>query len=192
MADQTRTRENDTRYEKVKLNSYIAYIYNVLSASIEKMGIKVEAMALNENTLVMGIRYQTLADYITYEVDKTKWQIKIHEGYLYVKGSSSAQEEVQKVNDEVLSKIRKMGIEAGAYLTTDNDTIISIHLEGIIYYILQDVLTKARAKIGQHLRNIRVKFGTIDDFSYIVLYRKGTTMSESKEKSEIKSKLDEI
>ncbi|MEM0071287.1 MULTISPECIES: hypothetical protein [Sulfolobaceae] len=173
----------------INLKGSLAYIYKVLVDSLIKMKVQPIAGAIDENNLVIGVKLADIAEIITSEIDKGKWKMKLNEGKLYLKSNEKAnEEELREVNKNVLSKIRKLGIDSGAYITDDNETVILIDVEGIVRQVLQNALMVTRDKVGSHMRLVRTRFGTLEGYTYILLYKKGKETNGS----ELRKMLDEV
>jgi len=173
--------------EKVKLKGSIAYVYKVFVESLKKAGIETVSGALSENAVVVGVPFNKFTNLITTEINKDVWEQKIKNGKLFLVGMRElVDEDIKTVNAKILSKLKKLGIDTGAYITDDGDAVIMLSLVDVILRILEKTLQETKARAGNHMRAMRVKFGNDNDYAYIVIYTK------SSQKDTITSKIEEV
>ena len=165
----------------LKINGSIAYLYKVFTASLDKIGVQYVAGAIDENNLVIGIPYEVLKEEFTKDVDMKAWKTVIDGKNLVMKSSKELLDKpIEEVNKTILSKLRKYGVEAGAYITSEDEPIIIVDLESVVFQILQKTLSETKARAHDHMRTIRVAFGTLGKFSYILFYRSGRKTGNDK------------
>jgi len=124
---------------------------------------------------------------ITAENNKEVWEQKIKNGKLFLVGMKElVDEDVKVVNAKILSKLKKLGIDAEAYITDDGDAVVMVSLVDVILRILEKTLQETKARAGNHMRSLRVKFGNDDEYAYIVIYTK------SSQKDTVLSKVEEV
>jgi len=173
--------------DKVKLKGSVAYVYKVFIESLKKAGIDTVSGALSENAVVVGIPFNKFAELITAEINKDVWEQKIKNGKLFLVGMKElVDEDVKVVNAKILSKLKKVGIDASAYVTDDGDAVVMVSLVDVVLRILEKTLQETKARASNHMRALRVKFGSDDDYAYIVIYTK------SSQKDTITSKIEEV
>jgi len=173
--------------DKVKLKGSVAYVYKVFIESLKKAGIETISGALNESAVVVGVPFIKFADLITAEVNKDMWEQKIKNGRLFLVGMKElVDEDVKTVNSKILSRLKKMGIDAEAYITDDGDAVVMVSLVDVILRILEKTLQETKARAGNHMRSLRVKFGNDDEYAYIVIYTK------SSQKDTVLSRVEEV
>jgi len=173
--------------DKVKLKGSVAYVYKVFIESLKKAGIETVSGALSENAVAIGVPFDKFAEIITAEVNKEVWGQKIKNGKLFLVGMKElVDEDVKVVNAKILSKLKKLGIDAEAYITDDGDAVVMVSLVDVILRILEKTLQETKARAGNHMRALRVKFGNDDEYAYIVIYTK------SSQKDTVLSKIEEV
>ena len=173
--------------DKVKLKGSVAYVYKVFIESLKKAGIETVSGALNENAVVVGVPFNKFAELITAEINKDVWEQKIKNGKLFLVGMKELEDEdVKVVNAKILSKLKKLGIDTEAYVTDDGNAIVMVSLVDVILRILEKTLQETKARASNHMRSLRVKFGSDDDYAYIVIYTK------SSQKDTVTSKIEEV
>jgi len=173
--------------DKVKLKGSVAYVYKVFVESLKKVGIETTSGALNDSAVVVGVPFNKFADLITTEINKEIWEQKVKNGKLFLIGMKElVDEDIKTVNSKILSKLKKLGIDAGAYITDDGDAVIMVSLVDVILRILEKTLQETKARAGNHMRALRVKFGNDDEYTYIVIYTK------SSQKDTMMSKIEEV
>jgi len=173
--------------DKLKLKGSVAYVYKVFIESLKKAGIETVSGALNENSVVIGVPFSKFADLITTEINKNIWEQKIRNGKLFLVGMKElVDEDVKTVNAKILSRLKKVGVDASAYITDDGDAVIMVSLIDVILRILEKTLKETKARAGNHMRSLRVKFGNDDDYAYIVIY------TRSSQKDTLTSKIEEV
>ncbi len=161
---------------KVKLKGSVAYVYKVFIESLKKAGIETVSGALSENAVVVGVPFNKFTNLITTEINKDVWEQKIKNGKLFLVGMRElVDEDVKTVNAKILSKLKRLGIDTGAYITDDGDAVIMLSLVDVILRILEKTLQETKARAGNHMRAMRVKFGNDNDYAYIVIYTKSST-----------------
>ena len=143
--------------------------------------------ALSENAVVVGVPFNKFADLITAEINKDVWEQKIKNGKLFLVGMKElVDEDVKTVNTKILSKLKKVGIDASAYITDDGDAVVMVSLVDVILRILEKTLQETKARASNHMRSLRVKFGNDDDYAYIVIY------TRSAKNDTVTSKIEEV
>ena len=173
--------------DKVKLKGSVAYVYKVFVESLKKAGIETISGALNENAVVVGVPFGKFASLITAEVNKEVWEQKIKNGKLFLVGMKElVDEDVKVVNAKILSRLKKLGIDADAYITDDGDAVVMVSLVDVILRILEKTLQETKARASNHMRALRVKFGSDDDYAYVVIYTK------SSQKDTVLEKVEEV
>jgi len=173
--------------DKVKLKGSVAYVYKVFIESLKKAGIETISGALSENAVVVGVPFNKFADLITAEINKEVWEQKIKNGKLFLVGMKElVDEDVKTVNAKILSKLKKLGIDAGAYVTDDGDAVVMVSLVDVVLRILEKTLQETKARASNHMRALRVKFGSDDKYAYIVIYMR------SAKKDTVTSKIEEV
>ena len=173
--------------DKVKLKGSVAYVYKVFVESLKKAGIETVSGALNENAVVVGVPFSKFAEIITAEVNKEVWEQKIKDGKLFLVGMKElVDEDVKVVNAKILSRLKKLGIDAEAYITDDGDAVVMVSLVDVILRILEKTLQETKARAGNHMRSLRVKFGNDNAYAYIVIYTK------SSQKDTVLEKVEEV
>ena len=173
--------------DKVKLKGSVAYVYKVFVESLKKAGIETISGALNENAVVVGVPFNKFTDLITTEINTEVWERKIKNGKLFLVGMKElVDEDIKTVNTKILSKLKKLGIDAGAYITDDGDAVIMVSLVDVIWRILEKTLQETKARAGNHMRTLRVKFGNDNEYAYIVIY------TRSVKHNIISSKIEEV
>ena len=173
--------------DKVKLKGSVAYVYKVFIESLKKAGIETVSGALSENAVVVGVPFDKFASLITAEINKEVWEQKIKNGKLFFVGMKElVDEDVKVVNAKILSRLKKVGIDASAYITDDGDAVIMVSLVDVILRILEKTLQETKARASNHMRALRVKFGSDDDYAYIVIY------TRSSQKDTVLSKVEEV
>jgi len=173
--------------DKVKLKGSVAYVYKVFVESLKKAGIETISGALNGNAVVVGVPFNRFSELITTEINKEVWERKIKNGKLFLVGMKElVDEDIKTVNTKILSKLKKLGIDAGAYITDDGDAVIMVSLVDVIWRILEKTLQETKARAGNHMRTLRVKFGNDNEYAYIVIY------TRSVKHNIISSKIEEV
>jgi len=173
--------------DKVKLKGSVAYVYKVFVESLKKAGIETISGALNENAVVVGVPFYKFADLITTEINKEIWEQKVKNGKLFLVGMRElVDEDIKTVNTKILSKLKKLGIDAGAYITDDGDAVIMVSLIDVIWRILEKTLQETKMRAGNHMRTLRVKFGNDNEYAYIVIY------TRSAKHDVVSSKIEEV
>jgi len=173
--------------DKVKLKGSVAYVYKVFIESLKKAGIETTSGALSENAVVVAVPFNKFADLITAEINKEVWEQKIKNGKLFLVGMKElVDEDVKTVNAKILSKLKKLGIDAGAYVTDDGDAVVMVSLVDVVLRILEKTLQETKARASNHMRALRVKFGSDDKYAYIVIYMR------SAKKDTVTSKIEEV
>ncbi|PSO06371.1 hypothetical protein B9Q04_16420 [Candidatus Marsarchaeota G2 archaeon BE_D] len=173
--------------DKVKLKGSIAYVYKVFVESLNKTGIETAGGALNENTVVVGVPLKSFVKMITMDVNKEVWELKIKNGKMFLIGTKElVDEDVKKVNTQILSKLKKLGVEADAHVTDDGDAVVMVSLVDVVLRILEKTLQETKARASNHMRSLRVKFGSDDDYAYVVLY------TRSSQKDTVLTKIEEV
>ena len=173
--------------DKIKLKGSVAYVYKVFVESLKKAGIETVSGALSENAVVVGVPFNKFADLITAEINKDIWEHKIKNGKLFLIGMKElVDEDIKTVNNKLLSKLKKIGIDASAYITDDGDAVVMVSLIDVILRILEKTLQETKARASNHMRALRVKFGNDDDYAYIVIY------TRSSQKDTLTSKIEEV
>jgi len=173
--------------EKVKLKGSIAYVYKVFVESLKKAGIETTSGALSENAVVVGVPFIRFVDLLTGEINKDVWEQKIKNGKLFLVGMKElVDEDIKQVNAKILSKLKKLGIDTGAYVTDDGDAVVMVSLVDVVLRILEKTLQETKARAGNHMRALRVKFGNDNDYAYIVIY------TRSSQKDTVTSKIEEV
>jgi len=173
--------------DKVKLKGSVAYVYKVFIESLKKAGIETVSGALSENAVVVGVPFNKFTALITAEINKDVWEQKIKNGKLFLVGMKElVDEDVKVVNAKILSKLKKLGIDSEAYVTDDGDAVVMVSLVDVILRILEKTLQETKARASNHMRALRVKFGSDDDYAYIVIYTK------SSQKDTVTSKIEEV
>ncbi|AOS58385.1 conserved lipothrixviral protein [Sulfolobus islandicus filamentous virus 2] len=161
--------------QKVRLQGSVAYVFKVFTESLKKMEIDPVAGAINEKTALVAVKYKHFAEKITAEINKELWNMKIKDGKLFLVGMKElVDEDLREVNSKILSKLKKFGIDAGAYVTDDGDAVIMVSLNDVIIRILEKTLQETKARAGNHMRNLRVKFGNDDKYAYTVIYSRNS------------------
>lgn len=162
--------------QKVKLTGSVAYVYKVFIESLRKMGLEPVGGALDERSVVVAIKYSCFAEKITSDINKELWSVKIKDGKMFLVGMKElVDEDLREVNTKILGKLKKFGIDAGAYVTDDGDAVIMVSLNDVILRILEKTLQETKNRAGNHLRNLRVKFGNDDKYAYILIYSKNSS-----------------
>jgi len=173
--------------DKVKLKGSVAYVYKVFIESLKKAGIETVSGALSENAVVVAVPFKKFAELITAEINKDVWEQKIKNGKLFLVGMKElVDEDVKVVNAKILSKLKKVGIDASAYVTDDGDAVVMVSIVDVILRILEKTLQETKARASNHMRALRVKFGNDDKYAYIVIYTK------SSKKDTMVSKIEEV
>jgi len=173
--------------DKVKLKGSVAYVYKVFVESLKKAGIETISGALNESAVVVGVPFNRFADLITGEINKEVWEQKVKNGKLFLVGMRElVDEDIKTVNTKILSKLKKLGIDAGAYITDDGDAVLMVSLIDVIWRILEKTLQETKARAGNHMRTLRVKFGNDNEYAYIVIY------TRSAKHDVVSSKIEEV
>jgi hypothetical protein len=173
--------------DKVKLKGSVAYVYKVFIESLKKAGIETTSGALNENAVVVGVPFYKFAELITTEINKEVWEQKIKNGKLFLVGMKElVDEDIKQVNSKILSKLKKLGIDAGAYITDDGNAVVMVSLVDVIWRILEKTLQETKMRAGSHMRTLRVKFGNDDEYAYIVIY------TRSAKSDTVTSKIEEV
>jgi hypothetical protein len=173
--------------DRIKLKGSVAYVYKVFVESLKKAGIETVSGALNENAVVVGVPFGRFAELITAEINKEVWEQKVKNGKLFLIGMKElVDEDVKQVNSKLLSKLKKLGIDAGAYITDDGDAVVMVSLVDVIWRILEKTLQETKARAGSHMRTLRVKFGNDNEYAYIVIY------TRSARSDTVTSKIEEV
>ena len=173
--------------DKVKLKGSVAYVYKVFIESLKKAGIETTSGALNENAVVVGVPFNKFAELVTAEINKEVWEQKIKNGKLFLVGMKElVDEDIKQVNTKLLSKLKKLGIDAGAYITDDGDAVVMVSLVDVIWRILEKTLQETKMRAGSHMRTLRGKFGSDNEYAYIVIY------TRSAKNDTITSKIEEV
>jgi len=173
--------------DKVKLKGSIAYVYKVFVESLKKANIETTSGALSENAVVVGVPFNKFVDLITGEINKEVWEQKVKNGKLFLVGIRElVDEDIKTVNAKILSKLKKLGIDTGAYVTDDGDAVVMVSLIDVIWRILEKTLQETKARAGSHMRSLRVKFGNDDDYAYVVIYTK------SSQRDTVVSRIEEV
>jgi len=173
--------------DKVKLKGSVAYVYKVFIESLKKAGIETVSGALSENAVVVGVPFNKFAELITAEINKDVWEQKIKNGKLFLVGMKElVDEDVKTVNAKILSRLKKIGIDAGAYVTDDGDAVVMVSLIDVVLRILEKTLQETKARASNHMRSLRVKFGNDDNYAYIVIY------TRSAKSDTVTSKIEEV
>lgn len=173
--------------DKIKLTGSVAYVFKVYSTSLEKMGIKVISGAINEKSVAIAIPYDEFANDLTSEINKEIWQMKVKNGKMFLVGMKElVDEDLRDVNSKILSKLKKIGIDSGAYITDDGDAVIMVSLNDVILRILEKTLQETKARAGNHMRSLRVKFGNDEKYGYIIIYMK------SQKTDSVTKKIEEV
>ncbi len=168
--------------DKVKVDPLIGTIGLVISKALQNNGIEHVFGAYNEHVIVVGIDFLSLARQLLLDVDLTGYDVKVKDGHLFlIKEQGVSQEEVQNVNAMLTQKLTKLGVDARAYITSDGASVLVINLNDAVLKILETTLETAKAKVGNKMRNVRVRYGNDDKWGYMVVYRRN-----EKVKSEIK------
>jgi len=173
--------------DKVKLKGSVAYVYKVFIESLKKAGIETVSGALNENAVVIGVPFNKFAELITTEINKEVWEQKVKNGKLFLVGMKElVDEDIKQVNSKLLSKLKKLGIDASAYITDDGDAVVMVSLVDVILRILEKTLQETKMRASSHMRTLRVKFGSDDEYAYIVIY------TRSAKSDTVSSKIEEV
>ena len=159
---------------QIKVDPVVGSIGTVLSKSLLNQHIAHEFGAYNEKTIVIGIKYDSIARLALEDVDMSKLTFKIKDGILFMmyKGSTE-QSELEYVNKQVLRKLTSIGVDAKGFVSSDGETILTINLNDLALKILDITIEKAKIKLGSKMRLIRVKFAHDDKWGYMVVYKKG-------------------
>lgn len=161
--------------QKVRLQGSVAYVFKVFTESLKKMSLNPVSGAINERSAVIAVKYKCFAEKITTDINKELWNMKIKEGKLFLVGMKElVDEDLKEVNSKILSKLKKFGIDTGAYITDDGDAVLMISLNDVIIRILEKTLQETKNRAGNHMRNLRVKFGNDDKYAYIVIYSRNS------------------
>lgn len=177
--------------KKIHLKGSLAYVYKVLQTSLEKMGVSVEAGALDESNLVIAINYDTLAEQITENVNKNVWKLKIKDGVMYLLAPKEViDEDIREVNEKILSKLRNMGVDAHVEISQEGDALVQVNLEDVALKILQNAIEETRKRAGDRMRRLRVEYASIENYTYILLYEKGKKIKTKEDK--LKEALEKI
>jgi hypothetical protein len=159
----------------------------VFIESLKKAGIETTSGALNESAVVVGVPFIKFAELVTAEINKEVWEQKIKNGKLFLVGMKElVDEDIKQVNSKLLSKLKKLGIDAGAYITDDGDAVVMVSLVDVIWRILEKTLQETKARASSHMRTLRVKFGSDNEYAYIVIYTK------SSQKDTVLSRVEEV
>jgi len=173
--------------DKVKLKGSVAYVYKVFIESLKKAGIETVSGALNESAVVIGVSFNKFTELITTEINTEVWERKVKNGKLFLVGMKElVDEDIKTVNAKILSKLKKVGIDAGAYITDDGDAVVMVSLVDVIWRILEKTLQETKARAGNHMRTLRVKFGNDDEYAYIVIY------TRSAKSDTVTNKIEEV
>ena len=159
---------------EIKVDSIVGSIGTVLHKALNNQGIEHEFGALDQKSVVIGIMYSSLVNLALEEINNNEVEAKIKEGILFIiypKGASK--EELDEVNNKILKKLTKYGIDAKGFVTTDGEAILTIDLNNIATKILDVTIEKAKMKLGGKMRLIRVLFAHDDKWGYLIVYRKG-------------------
>ncbi|ACB37265.1 hypothetical protein AFV9_gp31 [Betalipothrixvirus uzonense] len=157
--------------DKVKLLGSVAYVFKVFVESLKKLGINPISGAINEKSVVIAIDYEQLANKLTEDINKEIWELKLKNGKMFLVGMKElVDEDLKEVNSKILAKLKKLGIDSGAYITDDGDAVIMVSLSDVVLRILEKTLQETKMRAGNHMRNLRVKFGNDEKYGYIVLY----------------------
>jgi hypothetical protein len=168
--------------DKIKVDPLIGSIGLVISKALENKGIEHVFGAYNEHTVVVGMDFLSLARQLLLDVDLTGYDVKVKDGHLFlIKETGTTQEEVQNVNTMLTQKLSRLGVDARAYITSDGASVLVLNLNDVALKILESTLEIAKAKVGNKMRNVRIRYGNDDKWGYMVVYRKN-----EKVKNEIK------
>jgi hypothetical protein len=174
--------------EKIKLSGSVGYVYKVFIESLKKAKIETVSGALNEKSVLIAIPYENLANELTTEINKELWELKIKNGKMFLVGMRElVDEDVKKVNAQILSKLKKYNIDAGAYITDDGNAVVMVSLNDVVMRILENTLNETKKRAGNHMRTLRVKFGNDEKYGYVVLYTKS-----EKNKDDMIKKVEEM
>lgn len=159
--------------DKIRLSGSVAYVYKVFVTSLEKMGIKVVSGAINDKSVVVAIPFQEFSEQLTVDINKELWSVKVKNGKLFLVGMKELVDaDLREVNNKILSKLKKMGIDSGAYVTDDGDAVVMVSLNDVILRILEKTLQETKTRAGNHMRSLRVQFGNDEKYGYVVIYMK--------------------
>ncbi len=168
--------------DKIRVDPVIGSIGLVISKALENKQIEHVFGAYNERVVVVGLDFFSLARQLLLDIDLTGYDVKVKDGHLFlIKEQGVSEEEVQKVNAMLTQKLSKLGVDARAYITSDGASVLVVNLNDVALKILESTLEVAKAKVGNKMRNVRVRYGNDDKWGYMVVYRKS-----EKVKSEIK------
>ncbi|CAJ31588.1 hypothetical protein AFV6_gp34 [Betalipothrixvirus pozzuoliense] len=173
--------------DKIRLLGSVAYVYKVFVSSLENMGIKVVSGALNEKSVVVAIPFQEFSEQLTADINKELWSVKIKNGKLFLVGMKELVDaDLKEVNNKILSKLKKMGIDSTAYITDDGDAVVMVSLSDVILRILEKTLQETKTRAGNHMRSLRVQFGNDEKYGYVVIYMK------SQRSDDVRKQLQEV
>ncbi len=168
--------------QDIKVDPLIASIGVVISKALGNKGIEHVFGAYSYYVVVVGLDFLSLSRQLLLDVDLTGYDVKVKDGHLFlVKGEGVSQEEVQNVNTMLAQRLSKLGVDAKAYVTSDGASVLVVNLNNVALKILETTLEIAKGKVGNKMRNTRIKYGNDDQWGYMVVYRKS-----EKTKDEIK------
>ncbi len=166
----------------IKVDPLIGSIGIVISKALQNKGIEHVFGAYNERVMVVGVDFLSLSRQLLLDIDLTGYDVKVKDGHLFlVKEQGVSQEEVQNVNGMLAQRLSKLGIDARAYITSDGASVLVVNLNDVALKILGTTLEVAKAKVGNKMRNVRIRYGNDDKWGYMIIYRKS-----EKVKNEIK------
>ncbi len=172
--------------DQIRVDPVVGSIGVVISKALENKQIQHFFGAYNDHIIVIGIDFLSLAKELLLNIDLTGYDVNIKDGHLFViKEKGTEQKEVEQVNIELMKKLNKIGVDAHAYVTTDSASVLVINLNDIALKILESTLEVAKGKIGNKMRNIRIKYGNDDKWGYMVVYKKNEKVKNEIKKDEL-------
>ena len=165
--------------KQIKIDPIVGSIGTIIHRALDNQKIQHEFGALNEKAVIIGLKYDSLSKLSLEQVDLSKVKYKVKDGILFVIYEDKVtQEELNEVNNKILKKLAELGIDSHGYVTNDGEAIITVNLNDVSLKILDSAIERAKAKLGNKMRLIRVKFANDDTWGYMVIYKKGTHHKE--------------
>ncbi len=165
--------------QKLRVDPIVGNIGLVISKALTNKEITHVFGAVNETAVVIGVDFESLTRELLFNVDLTGYNVNIKDGHLFVfRDKEETKEEVDKVNLMIAQNLARFGINAKAYMTTDNVTVLVVNLNDIALKVLENTLEIAKGKLGNKLRNVRIKYGNDDKWGYMVVYKRGEKVKD--------------
>jgi hypothetical protein len=172
--------------QEIRVDPMIGSIGVVISRALENKGIKHVFGAYSDRAIVIGLDFMSLTKQLLLDVDLTGYDVRVEDGHLFlIRSGGVSQEEVDKVNLELTRRLTKLGVDARAYITSDNASVLVANLNDVALKILESTLEIAKAKVGNKMRNVRVKYGNDGKWGYMVVYKKSEKVKDEIKKDEL-------